>query len=87
MVWNPSVYMAYGDERTRPAIELLARGINVAVVFRKALPETWQGFQVINGDLHDLRHLDPRGEIGTVIGLAPKGRKAKRDTSGFVVRH
>jgi trans-aconitate 2-methyltransferase len=25
MVWNPSVYMAYGDERTRPAIELLAR--------------------------------------------------------------
>jgi len=25
MVWNPSVYMAFGDERTRPAIELLAR--------------------------------------------------------------
>jgi trans-aconitate 2-methyltransferase len=25
MVWNPSVYMAYGDERTRPAVELLAR--------------------------------------------------------------
>jgi trans-aconitate 2-methyltransferase len=25
MVWNPSVYMAFGDERTRPAVELLAR--------------------------------------------------------------
>jgi trans-aconitate 2-methyltransferase len=25
MVWNPSVYMAYGDERTRPAVELVAR--------------------------------------------------------------
>jgi trans-aconitate 2-methyltransferase len=25
MVWNPGVYMAFGDERTRPAIELLAR--------------------------------------------------------------
>lgn len=25
MVWNPSVYMSFGDERTRPAIELLAR--------------------------------------------------------------
>jgi trans-aconitate 2-methyltransferase len=25
MVWNPSVYMTYGDERTRPAVELLAR--------------------------------------------------------------
>ena len=25
MVWNPGVYMAFGDERTRPAVELLAR--------------------------------------------------------------
>jgi trans-aconitate 2-methyltransferase len=25
MVWNPAIYMTYGDERTRPAIELLAR--------------------------------------------------------------
>ncbi len=25
MVWSPSIYMAFGDERTRPAIELLAR--------------------------------------------------------------
>lgn len=25
MVWNPSVYLGFGDERTRPAVELLAR--------------------------------------------------------------
>jgi trans-aconitate 2-methyltransferase len=25
MVWNPTVYLTYGDERTRPALELLAR--------------------------------------------------------------
>jgi trans-aconitate 2-methyltransferase len=25
MVWNPSIYMAFGDERTRPAVELVAR--------------------------------------------------------------
>ena len=25
MVWSPSIYMTFGDERTRPAIELLAR--------------------------------------------------------------
>ena len=25
MVWNPTVYMTYADERTRPAVELLAR--------------------------------------------------------------
>src|SRR5436189_489233 len=25
MAWNPSIYMSFGDERTRPAVELLAR--------------------------------------------------------------
>jgi hypothetical protein len=34
----------------------------------------------------DLRQLDPRGARGVVIALSPKGRKAKRDQSGFVVR-
>ena len=67
------------------ATELLARGVNVAVVF-ESLPSEWQGFTVIDGDLHDLRQLDPRGARGFVIGLTPKGRKAKRDQSGFVVR-
>lgn len=67
------------------ALELLARGINVAVVFAE-VPATWQGFQVVDGDSHDLRHLDPRGAVGNVIGLSPKGNKAKRDASGFVVR-
>jgi hypothetical protein len=66
-------------------LELLARGVNVAVVFAGAIPDVWNGFQVINGDAHDLRHLDPRG--GVVVGLTPKGNKAKRDRSDFVVRH
>ena len=64
-------------------LEVLAAGGNVAVVFADK-PQTWHGFPVIDGDTHDLRHLDPKG--GYVIGLSPKGRKAKRDTSGFVVR-
>jgi len=65
-------------------IAALKAGHNVAVVFGGSLPDTWSGFPVVNGDLHDLRHLDPRG--GYVIGLSPKGRKAKRDkSSGFVV--
>jgi hypothetical protein len=65
-------------------LQLLARGANVAVVFGHNIPETWNGHRVIDGDQHDLRHLDPRG--GFVVGLTPKGRKAKRDKSGFVVR-
>ena len=64
----------------------LQRGRNVAVVFdtRKGepLPSTWHGFQVVDGDLSDLRFLD-KGERALVIGLRAKG-KAKRDTLGFV---
>jgi hypothetical protein len=68
------------------AIALLERGVNVAVVFAGEKPRTWKGFAVIDGDKHDLRHLDPRGPRGTVIALSPKGQKAKRDRTGFVVR-
>lgn len=66
------------------AIDVLAQGGNVAVVFGEGLPTTWNGFAVIDGDEHDLRHIDPRG--GFVVGLSPKGNKAKKDLSGFVVR-
>lgn len=61
---------------------IVAIGGNVAVVFRtKALPATFRGFPVINGDATDLRFLDPKGVI---VGLSAKGL-AKKDTSGFVV--
>lgn len=56
-------------------------GMNVAVVFRKELPETYFGKNVVNGDETDLRFLDPKGVI---VGLKAKG-KAKKDTTGFVV--
>jgi hypothetical protein len=52
-------------------------------VFAGTMPEAWNGFRVINGDEHDLRHLDPKG---VVVGLTPKGNKARHDMSGFVVR-
>ena len=56
-------------------------GLNIAVVFRKELPETYLGRKVINGDETDLRFLDGKNVI---VGLKAKGR-AKKDTSGFVV--
>ena len=61
---------------------VVAAGGNAAVVFDR-VPTAWRGMPVIDGDTHDLRHLDPRGVI---VGLSPKGAKARRDTSGFVVR-
>ena len=53
---------------------------NVAVVFRNQLPETWKGYEVINGDENDLRFLDKQG---VVVGLIEKGM-AKKDETGFV---
>lgn len=59
-------------------------GVNVAVVFSgKVLPKTWEGREVIDGDAHDSRFMDKRG--GLIVGLLAKG-KAKKDTSGFVVK-
>lgn len=58
-----------------------SNGMNVAVVFKKELPATYIGREVVNGDDTDLRFLDPKGVI---VGLKAKG-KAKKDTTGFVV--
>jgi hypothetical protein len=60
--------------------ELLKTNTNIAVVFRKKLPKKYKGRKVINGDKHDLRHLDPKKVI---VGLIAKG-KAKKDFNGFV---
>ena len=62
---------------------VLEAGGNVAVVSSLARPAMWHGFPTVDGDLSDLRHLDPRGHV---VWLSPKGAKAKADKSGFVVR-
>jgi hypothetical protein len=79
---NYSLTLSRHEKNEELALAAVSSGHNVAVVFDK-LPATYRGFNVIDGDKHDLRHLDPRGVI---VGLSPKGRKAKKDTSGFVVR-
>jgi hypothetical protein len=71
------------------AMELLNRGFNVSMVF-KTLPKEYNGFKVINGDLDDLRFLDPKGVIvglkyksNTGNGGAEKNKQAFE--SGFVI--
>lgn len=78
---NYSLTFSRSETNESQCLEILNRGGNVAVVFRKALPTHWKGYPVINGDENDLRFLDPKG---VVVGLTAKG-KAKSDTSGFVV--
>lgn len=83
------------ETNERIALDILANGGNVAVVFNaktathgkfakpaEPLPATWHGYRVIDGDHDDLRFLDDRN---VVVGLRAKGPRAKSDTSGFVV--
>jgi hypothetical protein len=66
------------------ALEILNLGGNVAMVFDtkkgQPLPKKHLGFEVVDGDLSDLRFLDKKGVI---VGLRAKG-KARKDASGFV---
>jgi hypothetical protein len=82
---NLSLTFSRAENNEAECLELLAKGHNVAIVFAHGLPvsRNWNGYRVIDGDRHDLRQLDPKG---CVVGLSPKGRKAKADMSGFVLR-
>jgi hypothetical protein len=53
----------------------------VAVVFQKQadIPTSFRGWDVIDGDNTDVRHIEPKN---VVVALYAKG-KAKKDTSGF----
>lgn len=83
---NYHLTLSRSEVNESECVDALANGVNVAIVFAGIAPKRWNGHRVIDGDQHDLRHLDPRGRKGVVVGLTPKGRKAKRDESGFVVR-
>ena len=83
---RPSNYhltFSLSETNQAEALRALAAGFNVAVVFAHGQPGYYLGHSVIDGTLHDLRHLDPSPVI---VGLDPKGAKAKADQSGFVVR-
>jgi hypothetical protein len=78
-------HLTFSRSETNEAdcLDVLAAGGTVAAVFAGQLPQTWHGYRVVNGDETDLRHLDDRS---VVVGLSPKGPRAKRDRSGFVIQ-
>lgn len=84
---NYHVTFSKNESNAIECVNALKLGVNVAVVFATkkgdALPETWNGYPVYDGDDTDVRFQDPKG--GYVIGLRAKG-KAKKDMTDFVVR-
>ncbi len=81
-------YSHGGLSRLEVSKRHLQQGFNVTVVYAvkkgQPLPKTWNGYRVIDGDIHDLRFLDP---MGVVVGLRAKGRAKKTEPviNGFVV--
>jgi hypothetical protein len=81
---NYSLTFSAADGNDADVYRAISEGYNVATVFglkkTEAMPKTYMGRIVFNGDESDLRFLDPKN---VVVGLYAKG-KAKKDTSGFV---
>ena len=89
---NYHLTMSYTGKNWQVCEMLLQQGFNVAVVFdvkkNKALPETFNGYKVVDGDINDYRPLDGKG---VVVGLRWKtiGEKEVNDyvkQSCFVVK-
>jgi hypothetical protein len=81
---RPNYHLTYSrSEKTDlgDIVDMLYEDKNVAVVFEE-VPEKWFNLKVIKGDETDLRFLDKKG---CIVGLKAKG-KAKKDTTGFVIR-
>ena len=83
---NYHLTFSLSESNDEDAKRVLKAGCNVAVVFsprktENGLPKTFWRRKVIDGDISDVRFLDPKG--GKIVGLKAKG-KAKTDTSGFV---
>jgi hypothetical protein len=81
---NYSLTFSKSETNELDCREALRQGLNVAVVFEhtKPMPAAYLNRPVVTGEESDLRFLDQKNSI---VGLIAKGR-AKRDTSGFVVR-
>jgi hypothetical protein len=77
---NYHLTYSYGGGDARNAIWCLENGVNVAVVFDvkrgDKLPSQHWGFEVVDGDKHDLRFLDQKdiNKYGRIIGLRGKGK-------------
>lgn len=70
---NYHLTFSYTGRNWNTCKTLLTHGYNIAMIFKvknaKQLPDTYHGFEVVNGDLTDYRVADSKGVI---IGLAWK---------------
>jgi hypothetical protein len=82
---NYTLTYSYSENDTEQDVHDIISHMNIAVVFstkkKDNLPKEFMGYPVCDGDIHDLRFLDPEGSI---VGLRAKGL-AKGSDSPFVI--
>ena len=79
---NYIVTFSRAEDNEAQALEALSLGANVSAVFSDQLPDQYKGFKVVDGDASDLVMIN---NTGVILGLRAKGRKAKEDTTGFII--
>tara|TARA_R110001632_G_scaffold229848_1_gene366644 strand:- start:73 stop:843 length:771 start_codon:yes stop_codon:yes gene_type:complete len=85
---NYHLTFSLNEKNHKEGFKVLKCGGNVAMVFRNTPPKTYKGYNVINGDLHDMRFTDPKNVIVGLkekLHLNPETGKKERDQSGFVI--
>lgn len=80
---NYDLTFSYSGSNWAECETALQSGIRVAVVFRgKQLPETYNGYAVVDGDTHDIRYWDPKA---CIVGLRFKRVRKPIENSAFIV--
>ena len=83
---RPSLHMTYsyaGPKDIPFAEKCLSLGINVAVVFKDDLPETFLGAEVLDGDVSEARFNDPPNRV---VGLRLRGNRINKAYDGGKLR-
>jgi hypothetical protein len=86
---NYHLTFSWSGVNQEQSLDVLRNGSNVAIPFhvkyrgenRRPLPSKFLEYEIIDGDVTDLRPLDPTGKV---VGLRVKG-KGKADDTDFVI--
>ena len=78
---NYDLTYSYSGRNKSDCLKVLASGKNVAVPFKNCLPNKLWNYQVVDGDKHELRFLDP---MGVIVGLVPKGTVNLESSKFFI---
>ncbi len=77
---NYDLTFSYSGTNWAQCKKLLSKGHRIAVVFEKEIPDTFQGYPVINANKHDARYLD---KGGIICGLTYKKVASDYSTGKF----